>query len=158
MGDIDRLDDYDRKILKYISTDGRISVTDLAKKIGLSKTPCQLRLKRLEESGVITGYQAMLDPVKLGLDHIAFVEVKLHDTRDSALREFNQTVKSISEIEQCHMIAGSYDYLLKIRTQNMRDYRRILGEVISNLPYVANTSTFVSMEAVKDELFEGQSL
>lgn len=158
MGDIDRLDDYDRKILKYISTDGRISVTDLAKKIGLSKTPCQLRLKRLEESGVITGYQAMLDPVKLGLDHIAFVEVKLHDTRDSALREFNQTVKTISEIEQCHMIAGSYDYLLKIRTQNMRDYRRILGEVISNLPYVANTSTFVSMEAVKDELFEGQSL
>jgi len=152
------LDDYDRKILHAISADGRISVTDLARKIGLSKTPCQLRLRRLEERGVITGYQAILDPVKLGLDHIAFVEVKLSDTRESALREFNIQVTGLPEVEQCHMIAGSYDYLLKVRTQNMQDYRRILGEVISSLPHVANTSTFVSMEAVKDKLFEGQGL
>ncbi len=152
------LDDYDRKILHAISGDGRISVTDLAKRIGLSKTPCQMRLKRLEERGIITGYQAILDPVKLGLDHIAFVEVKLHDTREAALNEFKQRVTALPEVEQCHMIAGSYDYLLKVRTQNMQDYRRILGEVISSLPHVANTSTFVSMEAVKDKLFEGQGL
>ncbi|MEM9279109.1 MAG: Lrp/AsnC family transcriptional regulator [Pseudomonadota bacterium] len=158
MSELDNLDDYDRKILRAISADGRISVTDLAKEIGLSKTPCQLRLKRLEERGVITGYQAILDPVKLGLDHIAFVEVKLDDTREAALTEFNRRVTALPEVEQCHMIAGSYDYLLKVRTQNMRDYRRILGEVISSLPHVANTSTFVSMEAVKDELFEGQRL
>ena len=126
--------------------------------IGLSKTPCQMRLRRLENAGVITGYQAILDPVKLGLDHIAFVEVKLSDTTESALNEFNRCVTVLPEVEQCHMIAGNYDYLLKVRTQNMRDYRRILGEVISSLPYVANTSTFVSMEAVKDELFEGQRL
>ena len=152
------LDDYDRKILRKISSDGRVSVTDLAKEIGLSKTPCQMRLRRLEEQGIITGYQAILDPVKLGLDHIAFVEVKLNDTREAALSAFNRQVTALAEVEQCHMIAGSYDYLLKVRTQNMRDYRRILGEVISSLPHVANTSTFVSMEAVKDELFEGQRL
>ncbi|MGI9350426.1 MAG: Lrp/AsnC family transcriptional regulator [Rhizobiaceae bacterium] len=152
------LDDYDRKILRSISSNGRISVTELAKEIGLSKTPCQMRLRRLEEQGIITGYQAILDPIKLGLDHIAFVEVKLNDTREAALKEFNKRVTALAEVEQCHMIAGSYDYLLKVRTHNMRDYRRILGEVISSLPHVANTSTFVSMEAVKDELFEGQRL
>lgn len=152
------LDDYDRKILRILSSNGRTSITDLAREIGLSKTPCQMRLKKLEEKGVITGYQAILDPVKLGLDHIAFVEVKLDDTREAALTEFNRRVTGLPEIEQCHMIAGSYDYLLKVRTQNMRDYRRILGEVISSLPHVANTSTFVSMEAVKDENFEGQRL
>ena len=151
------IDSFDRKILQLIASDGRITVTDLAKKIGLSKTPCQMRLKRLEESGVITGYRALLDPIKLGLDHIAFVEVKLRDTRDFALREFNRQVCKIPEIEQCHMIAGSYDYLLKVRAQNMTEYRRILGEVISALPHVANTSTFVSMEAVKDTFFEGPS-
>ncbi len=150
-----QIDSFDRKILQIIAADGRITVTDLSRQIGLSKTPCQMRLKRLEETGVITGYRALLDPIKLGLDLIAFVEVKLSDTRDAALNEFNNQVNGIGEIEQCHMIAGSYDYLLKVRAQNMSDYRRILGEVISALPHVANTSTFVSMEAVKDTLFEG---
>ena len=149
------IDSFDRKILQVIASDGRITVTDLARKIGLSKTPCQMRLKRLEETGVIMGYRALLDPVKLGLDHIAFVEVKLTDTRDAALSCFNKKVGKVPEIEQCHMIAGNYDYLLKVRAQNMTDYRRILGEVISALPYVANTSTYVSMEAVKDAPFEG---
>ena len=87
MSEISDLDDYDRKILHAISANGRISVTDLARQIGLSKTPCQMRLRRLEERGIVTGYQAILDPVKLGLDHIAFVEVKLSDTRENALRE-----------------------------------------------------------------------
>jgi len=151
------LDKYDRKILTTISAEGRITVTDLANRIGLSKTPCQMRLKRLEKTGVITGYHALLDPIKLGLDHIAFVEVKLNDTRESALQAFNKEVITIHEIEQCHMIAGNYDYLLKVRTQSINDYRRVLGEVISSLPHVASTSTFVSMQAVKETGFEGQS-
>jgi len=111
----------------------------------------------LEKTGVITGYHALLDPIKLGLDHIAFVEVKLNDTRESALQAFNKEVITIHEIEQCHMIAGNYDYLLKVRTQSINDYRRVLGEVISSLPHVASTSTFVSMQAVKETGFEGQS-
>ncbi|MEM7020337.1 MAG: Lrp/AsnC ligand binding domain-containing protein [Pseudomonadota bacterium] len=149
---IDRLD---KRILETVSTNGRITITDLAKKIGLSKTPCQLRLKRLEEAGIITGYKAMLNPVKLGLDHVAFVEVKLTDTRNAALIAFNKAVMAVSEIEQCHMIAGSHDYLLKVRSQDIQEYRKIMGEVISALPHVGNTSTYVSMEAVKDEFAGG---
>lgn len=153
MIEIDRLD---RKIIDILSSNGRISITELSKRIGLSKTPCQMRVKRLEELGVITGYRALLDPVKLGMDHIAFVEVKLNDTRERALQAFNQAIVQSAHIEQCHMIAGSYDYLLKVRTRNISDYRKILAEVISSLPHVANTSTFVSMEAVKDDLMTGE--
>lgn len=149
------LDAFDHAIIRAIATNGRITVTDLAGEVGLSKTPCQVRLKRLEKTGVVTGYRAMLNPVKLGLDHIAFVEVKLNDTRDNALKAFNREVIRLPEVEQCHMIAGSYDYLLKVRTQNIADYRRIMGEAISSLPHVAQTSTFVAMEAVKDEVFQG---
>lgn len=149
------LDAFDRKILKIISGHGRITVTELANRIGLSKTPCQMRLKRLEQDGVITGYRALLDPVKLGLHHIAFVEVKLRDTREETLQQFNEKVSTLPEVEQCHMIAGHYDYLLKVRTHDIDEYRRVLGEAISALPHVENTSTFVSMEAVKETLFEG---
>ena len=144
------LDGFDRKILEIIARDARISITDLSSKIGLSKTPCHARLKKLEEQGYILGYCALLDPVKLGREHIAFVEVKLSDTRASALEAFNKAVLSLPEVEQCHMIAGGFDYLLKVRTDNIVTYRKILGEEISSLPNVAQTSTYVSMEAVKD--------
>ena len=150
-------DRLDRKIIDCLATDGRITVTELAKKIGLSKTPCQNRLRRLEESGIITGYRAMIDPFRLGLSHVAFVEVKLSDTRESALGNFNTAVREVSEIEQCHMIAGRYDYLLKVRSKDITHYRNILAEVISDLPHVAHTSTYVSMEAVKDEISTGES-
>ena len=154
--DYPSLDDLDRKILREISADGRITVTDLAKRIGLSKTPCQLRLRRLEDSGVITGYRALLNAKMLGVDHIAFVEVNLSDTRGHALRRFNEAVMKVPEIEQCHMIAGNYDYLLKVRTHDIAEYRRVMGEVISALPHVERTSTFVSMESVKDEMLKGE--
>lgn len=145
------LDGYDRRILDVLSVDGRITVTDLAASIGLSKTPTQARLKRLEESGVIRGYRALLDPIRLGRDHVAFVEVKLSDTREAALAAFNAAVMRIAEIEQCHMIAGSFDYLLKVRTGSMSGYRRVLAEHVSTLPHVAATSTYVAMQAVKEE-------
>ena len=109
-----------------------------------------MRIKRLESEGYITGYRAILNPIKLGLDHIAFVEVKLTSTNERALNEFNAQVLKIKEIEQCHMIAGGFDYLLKVRTQSITEYRLVMGEKISSLPHVANTSTFVAMEAVKE--------
>lgn len=145
------LDSYDTAILKAVSVEGRITVTDLAERIHLSKSPTQTRLRRLEKEGFIRGYTAQLDPVKLGLAHIAFVEVKLDDTREAALRAFNSAVLAVQEIEQCHMIAGKFDYLLKVRTTDMMSYRQILGEKISALPHVAHTSTHVVMEAVKED-------
>lgn len=147
---IGHLDQFDRAILKWLALDGRMPVTELATKVGLSKTPCQVRVKRLQADGYILGFRAMLNPGKLGLEHIAFVEVRLTSTTESALKAFNTAVQRVPEIEQCHMIAGAFDYLLKVRTSDIRSYREVLGEVISALPHVAGTSTHVSMEAVKD--------
>lgn len=144
------VDDADRRILAVLAQDGRITVTELAKRVGMSKTPCQIRLRRLQESGVITGFRATIDQRRLGADHVAFTEVKLSDTREEALREFNAAIRKVPEVEECHLIAGSFDYLLKVRTADIRRYRAILGERLSSLPHVASTSTFVAMETVKD--------
>ena len=122
------MDEFDRRIIAALVEDGRMTVTDLAAAVGLSKT----------------------DPAKLGLDHIAFTEVKLSDTREAALREFNAAVRRIPEVEECHMLASNFDYLLKVRTADIRRYRMVLGEKISALPHVASTSTFVAMETVME--------
>lgn len=148
------LDRFDLAILRNLAGNGRISVTDLARRVGLSKSPTQARLRRLEKSGIITGYRAMINPITFGLDHVSFVEVSLNDTREAALTDFNFRVVQIPEIEQVHLIAGSFDYLLKVRTQSITDYRRVLAEQISTLPHVAKTSTYVAMEAVKETTSE----
>lgn len=150
MAQHEKLDDLDRRILKVLATDGRISMTALGQSVGLSKTPVTARVKRLEALGVITGYRAELSAGKLGLEHVAFVEVRLSDTREQSLRDFNGAVRRIPDVESCHLIAGGFDYLLKVRTRDIRDYRRVLGEQISQLPHVASTSTYVSMESVLD--------
>ena len=149
-GNSGELDAFDRRIIEVLREEGRISITDLSTLVGLSKTPCQLRLKRLVDRGFIEGFRAVLNPKKLGLDHVAFVEVKLSDTRENALSKFNAAIKKISEVEECHMIAGRFDYLLKVRTSNIEAYRRVLAEDISRLPSVASTSTNVVMETVKE--------
>jgi Lrp/AsnC family transcriptional regulator, leucine-responsive regulatory protein len=148
---IGELDQFDKKIMQELSADGRLSITGLASRIGLSKTPCQLRLRRLIDEGYIEGFRAILSSQKLGLDHIAFVEVKLSDTREEALKSFNDAARKIKEIEGCHMIAGRFDYLLKVRTRDIRRYRIVLGEKISTLPFVASTSTNVVMQTVKED-------
>ncbi|TNC72964.1 Lrp/AsnC family transcriptional regulator [Rubellimicrobium roseum] len=145
------LDSFDRKILDVVATEGRISIADLASRVGLSKSPVQARLRRLEARGVIRGYRALIDPATMGRDHVAFVEVKLSDTRETALARFNAAVRDTPEIEACHMIAGSFDYLLKVRTSGMPAYRAMLAERISTLPFVSATSTYVAMETVKEE-------
>ncbi|WP_261331582.1 Lrp/AsnC family transcriptional regulator [Maritalea mobilis] len=144
------LDLFDRKILAVLSRDGRLPITEIAREVGLSKSPTQARVRRLEREGYILGYRALLDPAKLDREHVAFVEVRLTDTREAALSAFNAAVRAAPEIEQCHLIAGQFDYLLKIRCRDMRAYRDVLAEVVSNLPYLSSTSTHVSMQAVKD--------
>lgn len=144
------LDDFDRAMLRVLATDGRIPAVELARRVGLSKSPVQARLKRLQEAGVITGYRAVLDPIRMGQAHVAFVEVRLSDTREAALQAFNRAVLTIPEVEECHMIASRFDYLLKVRTSDIVAYRRVLAERLSALPHVASTSTYVAMEAVKD--------
>lgn len=146
----DRLDRFDRSILHALSQNGRLSAAELAKRVGLTKTPVQARVKRLEAEGYIRGYTAIIDHERLGEGHVAFVQVTLSDTRSTALDAFNREVLKYPEIEECHMIAASFDYLLKVRTKDIHAYRRVLGEKISSLPHVSHTSTFVAMETVKD--------
>ena len=144
------LDRIDHSIIRELQKNARITITELASRVGLSKTPCQVRMRRLEEQGYVTGYTALVNQSKLGQSHIAFAQVTLNDTSSDALAAFNTAVKQISAVEQCHMIAGNFDYLLKVRTGNMAEYRQVLGEEISALPHVLQTSTFVVMENVRD--------
>lgn len=146
-----RLDGPNRKILHELVANARIPITELARKVGLSKTPVALRIKQMEEMGLITGYRAMLSPVRLGLTHVTYVEARLSDTRQKALEQFNTAVRAIPEVEECYMIAGGFDYLIKVRSRDMADYRRILGESISTLPHLNATNSYVSMEAVVEQ-------
>ncbi|MBR9653352.1 Lrp/AsnC family transcriptional regulator [Thalassovita aquimarina] len=152
--DLPGIDRFDRKILEILSVEARISMTELAQRVGLSKTPVLARVRRLEKDGYITGYRAQLSTQKLGLDHVAFIQLKLSDTREAALAAFNAAIRKIPEVEECHMIAGGFDYLIKVRSRDIRDYRRVLSESISTLPHVASSSTYVAMEAVKESGFD----
>ena len=145
------LDATNVKILRELVANARIPITELARKVGLSKTPVALRIRQMEDMGLITGYRAILSPLKLGLTHVTYVEVRLSDTRQKALEQFNTAVRAITEIEECYMIAGGFDYLLKVRSRDMADYRRILAERISSLPHLHATHSYVSMEAVVEQ-------
>ena len=145
-----KLDRIDQAIITELQANARVTLTELASRVGISKTPCQIRMRRLEHEDYILKYTAQINQRKLGNRHIAFVQVTLSDTRTRALDSFNREIQKIPEVEQCHMIAGGFDYLLKVRTTDIENYRTILGEKLSSLPFVTHTSTFVVMEAVKD--------
>ncbi len=105
------LDNIDKKILIILQKDARITLSKLSEQVGLSKTPCQIRLKRLQAEGYILGFSARVNHDKLGNNHVAFVQVTLNDTKTTALKAFNKAIQSVPQIEQCHMIAASFDYL-----------------------------------------------
>ena len=145
------IDQIDRHILRALSANARLSMVALGAQVGLSKTPVTARVRRLEDAGYIKGYRAELDARRLRLEHVAFIEVRLANTREAALQEFNAAIRDIPEVEACHMIAGGFDYLVKVRTSSVWDYRSVLGEKISQLPHLASTSTYVSLESVMDQ-------
>ena len=144
----DHLDPTNRRILNALVENARMPITELARKVGLSKTPVALRIKAMEEMGLITGYRAILSPLKLGLTHVTYVTVNLSDTRQKALEAFNAAVRKVPEVEECYMIAGGFDYQLKLRTRDMPHFRAVMAEQISTLPHVHSTSSYVAMEAV----------
>jgi Lrp/AsnC family transcriptional regulator, leucine-responsive regulatory protein len=144
-----KLDVVDRKILQILQRDGKISNVDLAKRVHLSPTPCFERVRRLEESGHIEGYIAKLNAQKLGLGLLAFIEISLDRTNPEAFDDLRKNVADIPFIQECHMIAGGFDYLLKVRVADMAAYRRFLGERVSALPGVTRTHTYFVMEEIK---------
>jgi Lrp/AsnC family transcriptional regulator, leucine-responsive regulatory protein len=147
---IEKLDNVDLQILDHLQRDGRLPVVELSKRVNLSPTPCTLRMRKLEEDGIIKGYHARLDPVAMGQALMVFVTVKLRSTDEATLEKFNAAVKPIKPILECHMVGGGFDYLLKIRVRDMAEYREILGGVIGTLPMVEGTHSYFVMEDVKD--------
>lgn len=152
MNCLDQLDAADLRILHEIQHDGRMPVVDLAERVNLSKSPCLKRLRRLEKEGYIRRYIAELDAKKMAQGYLVYVQVKLANTTRAKLEEFNKAVQSVPQIQSCHMVSGGYDYLLKVRTRDMDEYRMMLVDVISGLPAVAQTSTYPVMEEVKDTI------
>jgi Lrp/AsnC family leucine-responsive transcriptional regulator len=147
--DIFQMDRLDQKILEILQDDGRISFAGLARRVHLSPTPCVERVRRLERLGFICGYAAHLDPHKLGARLLAFVEIRLDRTTPDVFDRFKQAVAELREVQECHMVAGGFDYLVKLRVADMEAYRRILGERIAALPGVEQTHTYFVMEEVK---------
>lgn len=143
-------DSIDRKILDELQANGRLSIVELANRVNLTKTPCSQRVRRLERFGVISGYSAKVDPVEVDLNHVTIVHVNMMQTVDNSLDAFNDAVKRIPEVQTCMMIAGPFDYMLKVRTRDIAHFRELLGDKISKLPNVMQTHSFAVMETVKD--------
>jgi len=143
------LDAIDRRILSELQLDGRISNVELSRRVNLSPTPCLERVRRLERDGFIAGYAAILDPRLMDAGLIVVVEVRLEKTSNEVFERFQRRVAEIPEIMECFMMAGVYDYLLKIRIRDMDEYRALLGGVLVSLPGVRSTNTYVVMEEVK---------
>ena len=145
------LDRIDFLILSILQSDGRISNVDLSKKVNLSASPCLDRVKRLEKEGYIERYGAFINPSKLNYGMTAFVQVSLSSTTSDTFKLFNKEVVNIKEVVECHLIAGGYDYLLKIRFADMVSYRLVL-EKIGDLPAISQTSTYIASEQIKKDI------
>jgi len=144
------LDRIDLRILKALQADGRIANLKLAEGVGLSPTAVLARVQRLTREGFILGYEARLNPLKLGAGMLVFVEVLLDRTTPNVFDQFKAAVQVRPEIMECHMVAGGFDYLLKTRSADMNHYRRFAGNVLWQLPGVRETRTYAVMEEVKN--------
>ncbi|GAA0743863.1 Lrp/AsnC ligand binding domain-containing protein [Ideonella azotifigens] len=149
--DLERgLDKIDLRILRVLQKDGRISNLKLAEEVHLSPTAVLERVKRLTRENFILGYEARLNPVKLGAGLMVFVEVLLDRTVHDVMDSFRAAVQVRPEILECHLVAGGFDYLLKTRVSDMAAYRSFVGDVIWSLPGVRETRTYAVMEEVKN--------
>jgi len=143
------IDKIDAKILRVLQKDGRISNLKLAEEVHLSPTAVLERVKRLTRDGYILGYEARLNPAKLGAGMLVFIEVLLDRTAPDVMETFKAAVQTRPEILECHLVAGGFDYLIKTRVADMSAYRGMIGSVIWALPGVRETRTYAVMEEVK---------
>ncbi|TKB47050.1 winged helix-turn-helix transcriptional regulator [Thalassotalea mangrovi] len=145
------LDRIDLTILDTLQKDGRISNVELAKKVNLSPSPCLDRVKRLESEGYVKRYAAILNAEKLNIPMSAFIQLTLDKTTADVFNHFRGEVVKLKEVAECHMVAGGFDYLLKLRVTGMRDYRDVLGKIVE-LPGVSQTHTYVVIDKIKEDL------
>ncbi|NRA55697.1 MAG: leucine-responsive transcriptional regulator Lrp [Gammaproteobacteria bacterium] len=143
------LDRIDRNILIQLQINGRISNVELAKRVGLSPTPCLERVKRLEKQRVIKSYTALLDPEQLNASLLVYVEIRLNRSSADVFDRFNEAVNQLDDILECHLVSGDFDYLLKTRVADMSTYRKVLNQTLLQLPDIKDSRTYVVMEEVK---------
>jgi len=146
------LNRIDRNILRKLQSDARISYAELAREIGLSTTPCKERVKRLEREQVIRGYQAILNPEYLDRGLVVFVQIRLNRTSQDIFEEFKRSAYDLPEVQECYLVSGNFDYLIKARVADMAAYREFLGETLLTLPGVQESTSYVVMEQVKETL------
>ncbi|MGD9943641.1 MAG: winged helix-turn-helix transcriptional regulator [Burkholderiaceae bacterium] len=146
------LDRIDRAILRALQSDGRISMTDLADRVGLSVTPCSERVRRLERDGFILGYHARLNPQALGQHLLVFVELKLAAKSGPIFDEFRREVLRLPYVLECHLVSGEFDYLIKARIPEMAAYRKLLGDMLLALPQARESRSYIVMEEIKESL------
>jgi len=146
------LDRIDCKILDILQQHGRMSMTELAEQIGLSTSPCSERVKRMEREGVITGYHARVSPAALGRTLLVFVEIKLASKSGDVFDKVRKELLYVPEVQECHLVSGSFDYLVKARLRSMSEYRHLLSDILKKLPVSAESHSYVVMEEVKETL------
>ena len=144
------LDAIDVKILDELQRDGRLANVELARRVGLSPTPCAERVRSLEAAGIIGGYSARLDAEKLGAGLLVFIEIAIDRTSQDSFDQFAASMLRIPQVQECHMVAGGFDYLVKVRVADMGAYRAFLGEVLSGVPGIRSTHSYAVMERVKE--------
>ena len=146
------LDKIDRKILRILQAEGRISFTELGERVGLSTTPCTERVRRLEREGGITGYHAHLDPAAVKASLLVFVEISLAYKSGDIFEEFRRAALKLPNVLECHLVSGDFDYLLKARISEMASYRKLHGSTLLTLPHVRESKSYIVMEEVKESL------
>lgn len=146
------LDSTDRRMLALLQEDGRITNQDLSQKVGLSPTPCLRRLKRLEESGVIRGYSAIVDPRAYGLPFSVFVSIRLSQQTQDNIAEFEKAVESWNEVAECYLMTGSQDYLLRVLTDGIDGYERFLKQKITRLKCIQSVESNFAMATIKKRI------
>ena len=147
-----QLDKIDRNIIRLLQQNARVPHTELARKVGLSTTPCKERVRRLERDGVIQRYQAVLNPAALNRGLVVFVQIRLNRTSQDIFEEFTARAVDLPEIQECYLVSGNFDYLLKARVADMNAYRTLLGETLLTLPGVLESTSYVVMEQVSESL------
>ena len=146
------MDAIDKKILRTLSRQGRLTNAELAEQVGLSPSPCWTRVKRLEQGGLIKGYAAVLDQAALGLPDTVFIEVMMERHDEAQLQRFEAAVKDIPEILECHLVTGEYDYVIKAAVGGTAGYERLLRDRLYRLPGVRHTRTSFALRSLKQEI------
>ena len=144
------LDTIDRRILDLLQQEGRLTMTELGERVGLSTSPCSQRVKRLEGLGIITGYHAHINPVAVGKSLLVFVEITLSEKSEHIFKKVRDELQNMPEVLECHLVSGSFDYLVKARLAGMSEYRHLLGTMLKQMPVAAQSSSYVVMEEIKE--------